>query len=361
MTVPPNTPAVPEPPAARLEGLELQSGWKVIERVKIQPGATGGCFSCAYIVEKNGKKAFLKALDYSMAQEIVAQTRVDLPTALQHLIQSYNFERNLLKTCAEKRMDRVVTALEDGSIKVDDGVFGTVNYLIFEPADGDIRRHLALPQRVEIAWILRSLHHIATGLLQLHSARVAHQDVKPSNVLVFDRKTSKVSDLGSASIKETNSPRDDAAFAGDSTYAPPELLYGQRDNEWNRRRQACDVYHLGSMVVFFFCGVGMTALILKNLPPDRLYYVWGGTYAQILPEVRDAFGLALNEFEANVPGGTLRRSLRDCVSQLCDPDPSLRGHPQNRIGIANPYSLERYVGLFNMLAQKAEAGILERK
>ena len=101
-------------------------------------------------------------------------------------------------------MDRVVTALEDGGIKVDDGVFGTVNYLIFEPADGDIRRHLALPQRVEIAWILRSLHHIATGLLQLHSSKVAHQDVKPSNVLVFDRKISKVSDLGSASIKETD-------------------------------------------------------------------------------------------------------------------------------------------------------------
>jgi eukaryotic-like serine/threonine-protein kinase len=353
--------AVPEPPAARLEGLELESGWKVIERVKIQPGGTGGCFSCAYIVEKDRRRAFLKALDYSKAEEIVAQTGVDLPTALQYLIQSYNFERNLLKTCAQKRMDRVVTALEDGSIKVDGGVFGTVSYLIFEPADGDVRKHLALPQRVELAWILRSLHHIATGLLQLHSAKVAHQDLKPSNVLVFNGKISKVSDLGSASIKETNCPRDDAAFAGDSTYAPPELLYGQRDNEWNRRRQACDVYHLGSMVVFFFCGVGMTALILKNLPPDRLYSVWGGTYAQILPEVRDAFGLALKEFEANVPGEALRRSLREIVSQLCDPDPLLRGHPQNRVGVANPYSLERYVGLFNLLAQRAEAGILEPK
>jgi serine/threonine protein kinase len=353
--------ANPEPPAARLEGLELPSGWKVVQRVKVQPGGTGGCFSCAYLVEREGKKAFLKALDYSQAEMIVAHSGFDLPTALEYLIQAYNFERNLLKTCAQKRMDRVVTALEDGSVKVDSGVFGTVSYLIFEPADGDIRNHLALPQSVGLAWILRSLHHIATGLFQLHSSRVAHQDLKPSNILVFNGKTSKISDLGSASVKEIDCPRDDFNFAGDSTYAPPELLYGDKDTEWNRRRQACDVYHLGSMVVFFFCGVGMTALILKNIPPDHVYHVWGGTYSQVLPEIRDAFGLALQEFEANVPGQALRRTLRDIVSQLCDPDPLLRGHPQNRVGIANPYSLERYVGLFNMLAQRAEAGILERK
>ena len=29
-------------------------------------------------------------------------------------------------------MDRIVVALEDGSVKVDDGIFGEVNYLIFE-------------------------------------------------------------------------------------------------------------------------------------------------------------------------------------------------------------------------------------
>ena len=208
--------AVPQlPPAARLEGLTLDSGWRVIERVPTQDGATGGCFSCSYIVEKDSRKAFLKALDYSKAEEIASQMSVDIPTALQHLIAAYNFERNLLRQCAQKRMDRVVVALEDGSIRVDEGVFGAVNYLIFEPADGDIRNHLAVVARVDLAWMLRCLHHIATGLYQLHSTSVAHQDLKPSNVLVFERKISKVADLGSASIKGVDCPRDGVGFAGD--------------------------------------------------------------------------------------------------------------------------------------------------
>lgn len=92
-----------------------------------------------------------------------------------------------------------------------------------QPADGDVRNHLAVAEKIELAWLLRSLHHVATGLYQLHSARVAHQDLKPSNILVFDKKLSKVSDLGSASIREVPSPRDEAPFAGDSTYAPPEV------------------------------------------------------------------------------------------------------------------------------------------
>ena len=332
----------------------------MIEKLKVPPGATGGQFSCPYVVEREGRRAFLKALDYSKADEIAKQLGIDIPTALQSLVAAYNFERNLLQDCAQKRMDRVVVALEDGSVKVEDGVFGTVNYLIFEPADGDVRKHLSLAAQIEVRWILRCLHHVATGLNQLHSAKVAHQDLKPSNVLVFDRKLSKVADLGCASVKGTVCPRDNVIFAGDGTYAPPELLYGHQDPEWGRRRKACDVYHLGSLAVFFFCGVGITALILKNMPQEHLYEEWAGNYAQILPEVRDAFGLALQEFQQNVPGANLSNALREAVSQLCDPDPALRGHPLNRVGISDQYSLERYVGLFNTLAFKAEIGILER-
>ena len=40
-----DTVAVPQlPPAARLEGLTLSSGWRVVERLPIQDGATGGLF-----------------------------------------------------------------------------------------------------------------------------------------------------------------------------------------------------------------------------------------------------------------------------------------------------------------------------
>jgi serine/threonine protein kinase len=354
------TPTLPSP-AARLKGLTLSSGWVVTEEIPRLPGATGGQFSCGYKVQRDGKTAFLKALDYSKAQEIALITGIDTLTALQGLINAYQFERNLLQDCKQKRMDRIVVALEDGSVKVDDGIFGEVNYLIFESADGDIRKHLALFQNLDVVWILKCLHHVATGLYQLHSAKVAHQDLKPSNVLVFDSNGSKVADLGCASIQGIISPRDDCEFAGDRTYAPPELLYRSIDTDWRRRRQAADVYHLGSMVTFLFCGTSMTAMILANMAPDHLYPVWGGSYSEVMAEIRDAFGLAIEQFSQSVPGEQLRKTLRETVSQLCDPEPSRRGHPSNRTGHTNPYSLERYVSLFSLLAQRAAVGILERK
>jgi serine/threonine protein kinase len=354
------TPILP-PPAARLKGLTLSSGWVVTEEMEKLPGATGGQFSCGYKVQKGTNKAFLKALDYSKAEDIARATGIDTLTALQSLINAYQFERNLLQECKQKRMDRVVVALEDGSIRVDTGMFGEVNYLIFEEAQGDVRKHLALFQNLNIVWILKCLHHVATGIYQLHSAKVAHQDLKPSNVLVFDGNLSKVADLGCASVQGTVSPRDGWDTAGDRTYAPPELLYGAIDPDWGRRRQAADVYHMGSMVTFFFCGVSMTAMILSHVPADHVYSVWGGSYSEVLAEVRDAFGLALEEFSLCVPGEQLRRILREAVSQLCDPEPSRRGHPSNRRGPSNPHSLERYISLFSLLAQRAAIGILERK
>jgi eukaryotic-like serine/threonine-protein kinase len=291
------------------------------------------------------------------------QTGMDILTALQVVLQSYLFERNLLQECKQKRMDRIVMALEDGSVRIDPNLpapFGDVNYLIFEPAEGDVRKYLSLLNGLDVIWILKCLHHIATGLHQLHSAKVAHQDLKPSNVLVFDATLSKVADLGCASVDGGVSPRDDLEFAGDKTYAPPELLYRSVDPDWRRRRQAADVYHLGSMVTFFFCGLSMTAMILDSMPPDHHYNAWGGSYVEILAEVRDAFGMALEKFSNSVPGDQLRKNLREIVSQLCDPEPSRRGHPSNRQGFANPYSLERYINRFNLLAQRATIGILEK-
>src|SRR6185437_7605631 len=169
-------------PAELLAGLSLDGGWKVTERITAGPDATGGVFSVSYIVESaHSGRAFLKALDFSKA---------------------FNFERDILQKCADRRMDRVVRAIGDGNVRTTaTSGGGVVQYLIFELADRDVRLQLSLSSKVDLAWKLRSLHHIATGLMQLHSAGIAHQDLKPSNVLVFEGKTSKVSDLGRAAYQ----------------------------------------------------------------------------------------------------------------------------------------------------------------
>jgi serine/threonine protein kinase len=106
----------------------------------------------------------------------------------------------------------------------------------------------------ELAWKLRALHHITTGLKQLHGSDVVHQDLKPSNVVVFDsgsdNQTSKLADLGRASRSNAHCPFDELPWAGDVNYAPPEVFYSFYEVDWHKRRIASDMYLLGSLVSF---------------------------------------------------------------------------------------------------------------
>ena len=336
--------------AHMLEGRELPSGWRVLTKIERGPDATGGHFSVGYIVERNGVRGYLKALDYSLAFESNDSAQV-----LEWMTSAYNFEASLLAGCAH--MDKVVRALDRGEITVEgaDGV-PNVAYLIFEEAEGDIRAALdSLSASFDYAWACRMLHHAATGLWQMHQAEMAHQDVKPSNVLTFGRELSKIADLGRASRRGATAPHDELECAGDHTYAPPELLYGYVAPEWRARRQACDLYLLGSLAMFVFSGATTTAAILTFLDDAQYPERWTDDYAALLPFVRVAFDRALDEFEQALPE-ELARELAPLVRALCDPDPTVRGHPNARAGQGNPYSLERFVSAFNLIASRAEIG-----
>ena len=55
-------------PARLLLGRELPGKWKVVEAAARKPNATGGHFSVGYIAEnQDGRKGFLKAMDYTAA------------------------------------------------------------------------------------------------------------------------------------------------------------------------------------------------------------------------------------------------------------------------------------------------------
>ncbi len=128
----------PMRPAECLVGLDLESGWHVQSIVYKPPTATGGKFSVGYlVVNEQGQKAYLKALDFSAAFESPDWVRV-----LESLTKAYNFERDLLARCKDKRFDRVVTPIADGWVNVPGsfGQLGKVAYLIFPLAKGDIKK-----------------------------------------------------------------------------------------------------------------------------------------------------------------------------------------------------------------------------
>ena len=333
-----------------LLGLTLEGGWKVTEKLVRPAYATGGHFSMSYAVESSsGRRGFLKALDYS---SVFLQP--DVPRALEAMTSAYNYERDLLRRCV--RMSRVVTSLADGEIRKPGWIL-PVNYLIFEWAAQDSRAVLDTSRKFDIAWRLRTLHQASVGLQQLHAQRIAHQDLKPSNLLIFGDEESKIADLGRSSYRGSEGPFDMEEFPGDWKYAPPEFLYGRISQDWTTRRLASDMYQLGSLVMFFFGGSGTTSSLLAQLNRRHAPQHWTGTYQEVLPFVRQAFVKSISMMEATVPD-TLKAPIARMVGELCDPDPNQRGHPKNRIGHLSKYGLERYVSQFNLLARKVELGIL---
>lgn len=342
-----------------LTGRTLANGWKVTTKVAHAAGETGGHFSAGYLVQSPaGKQHFLKAIDFDAAMRAPDPAR-----ALQALTEMFNLERDILNLSKRKRMSHVVTVIEDGTEKL--SVPGTppastpqtVQYLIFELAHESLRHMVTVSKRLPMSQALRALHNVANGLRQLHAVQVAHQDMKPSNALRFPDGLFKVCDVGRASMKGRAAPHDGLSFAGERTYAPPELLYGQVDPDFVVRRLGCDAYLLGSLAAFLISGLPMTAMIVEELDPAAHPTAWTGTYAGVLGQVRAAYARALDRLASDVAADApYRDELLVCIRQLCDPDPAVRGHPLTRAmlaGVGNVYDLERYVSIFDRLSSAA--------
>lgn len=342
--------------AYRLEGLTLPGGWKVAKRLTRSPEATGGNFSVGYeVVDPAGRAAFLKAIDIARA----FNQPVGFVTALAQITSAHRDECALLTICRDGKMDRVVWSVAEGEVLVDHAnPYSRVPYIVFEMADADIRTHDRFSKRFDVAWASRVLHHAAVGLSQLHKSDIAHQDLKPSNVLVFDSGVgARVGDLGCASQLAKPGQRDAIAFAGDPVYAPPELLYGYTVADWRVRRVGGDLYTLGSLAAFLFSKVGMTEMLMFRLPdavrPDQ----WKKSYKDAMPHMRHAFSQALSDLRKDLPH-EIREDLLPLIAYLCDPDPEHRGHPSNRsMRFGEPLSLERFVAGFDLIARKAERGL----
>ena len=238
----------------------------------------------------------------------------------------------------------------------------TVYYIIYEMADGDIRRHLSASD-FDAAWNLWALHDISVGLMQLHNAGVVHLDTKPSNSLVFDSRNVKLADLGCADTQKGSSPRSHKRVAGDPTYAPIELLY-QNTNlnelypnlDWGARRKGCDLYHLGNMIVFLFGDTHINALIEDYLPDVYHWDDWGGTYVEVLPYIKRAFAEALDILSTDIPQ-PIRSELCGVIQALCNPAPMERGWYRLKNGTRDPFSIEPFVSKLSTIASQASRGI----
>lgn len=336
--------------AEELTGLILDGGWTVDRRVMHVP-SSGGVHSVPYIVkDTQGREHFLKALDFSYAFDDLRKK--DAARILQDMTAAYNHERDILEHCKDRRLSRVVVAITHGYVQVPgfSSIEGTVAYLIFELAESDVRQQVDLKNRLDCLVSLSILNDVTLGMMQLHKEAIAHQDLKPSNVLTYGDGGCRVGDFGRSSRRGYQVWMDNCGIAGDRTYAPPEQLYSNFHPDFVIRRIGCDLYLLGNLAAFLFSGINVTASLLARLPPDFHPARWNGTYDQVLPHLQHAFAQVLADVEVAVDP-LVRADISKMVRELCNPDLSKRGHRKG-IGSASQYSLERYKSQTDLLLKR---------
>ena len=344
--------------ASELVGLTLPQGWKVTRQLQRPDTGTGGLFSQSYEVVRGKDKGFLKAFDFSEAFEDGADT----VAILDMLLSGYKHEKSILEHCADKRLSRVVLAVDHGQVTVpgygSDKSKANVFYLIFERAECDIRCQMDTMKRFDAQWSMRALKDISLGLHQLHREMIAHQDTKPSNVLVYPNKIFKIADFGRSSRRGQPAYHDNYKVPGDRTYSAPELLYGHLHPDFTHRRMGSDFYMLGNLASFLFTGRNITGMLLSHLDKSHHPAVWTGTYDQVLPYLLSAFTKVLEEISAEVDE-VVRDDVVRLIRELSNPDLARRGHPRG-LGKHDQFSLERYVSHLDRVSQKLDVALRVR-
>lgn len=320
-------------------GKTLEGGWTVERCHEVARDTPSRCRT--FLARNNaGKRAFVKVLDPRGLGTIAEQ---------QQALDEFAYEDELVRKCGDRNLRRVVRGLASNQLVLPGPIPVPVRYLVFEWADRDMRSVPDYGPDQHAISSLKWLHHTATALQELHYSNIVHQDLKPANVLVMTDLSARVGDLGHA--LDGGRPRPGGEALKASTWAAPEVLYGGFDGSFDARR-AVDMYQLGSLAVFMFSSVGLTTLMDRYTLPIHHWTSWSGRYSDVVVYLRDSHGKALNHWQGDVPSW-LYPELRDIVAQLTDPDPSVRGHPQNRAGAGARYGFERYVSAFDTLHRKA--------
>ena len=356
--------------AAVLEGMTIPGSnrgeWRAAVKLPAKP-TSGGNFSVCYRVEHvgTGQSAFMKATDVGLMTR--QDTQNDPLRRLMMAAAQFNFERSILELCAGNNLDRIVSALDHGQIEVEfKGARELVFYLVFEEAAGDVRADEFEMHRKSPSWIFRAMHNLSVAVQQLHSQEVAHNDIKPSNLLVFDAELQKLADFGRATATGLDSPLDGALGIGDLGYLAPEMMGYRRiplmsgNKVAFEERAMSDIYLLGSMAFFFITGSALTPVFQRYLSPLHRHNAWTGTFAEVLPFLYDAHANAMTHIDQALQTDWSEADRRhvqrlgSMARELTQPDPAQRGDPTAGVRGARRENLQRYVSQLDRWAKEAQ-------
>jgi len=276
---------------------------------------------------------------------------------LLFVISSFQYETIVLEQCNDRKLSRIVRLIESGKVERDGQmipVMREIPYLIFELGAGDIRATVDIAKPVSQVWQFHILHQAAAALLQLHTNNIAHQDLKPSNLLRFHDNELKIGDLGRSSRRGSPAPHDELRFLGAINYAPFEQRYDYRLADWAERRFAVDLFHLGCLIVFVFTNVCFPEFVMSKVAAGYRPDQWGDPYPEVLAHLQHANVIAFAELAGEFPERH-RDELTRAVLDLCNPDPNVRGASGTTgRGASHTLRLQRYVSRFDLLKHASQ-------
>lgn len=329
--------------------------WRVLRLVSRGDNATGSNFSTGYVVsDQEGKEYYLKAVDLPRVIQFAPSYRESPVAALNEATKAFLYEARISDYCRSGGAHRVVCAVDHGELLLDPRrPMDLVPFLVFELADGDIRAVSVRTNWIDFEWIFRVLRDTATGIRQLHKLNVAHQDIKPSNVMCFEHRA-RIGDLGRvvcSSLPESvfREPR----FTGDNNYAAPEVTYFVQPTSWSEMYRG-DIYMLGGIAAYLVASINVTSALtnlVERIDGDYSPWVWRGSYDAILPMLVSVFPQVISSITSAVPP-PLQVRFERLLTVLCHPDPKRR----NFAGEANSQMvLEKAVSRLDHLCRLAGA------
>lgn len=335
-----------------LQGMVLSDSWTLGEMLVPSADQTGSVFSVGFrAIGSTGQRAFCKVLDLTSASQ-----PPDVVQKLQHATKAFNYEWEMLRLCRLYSSRRIVHALEYGEASDERAPLGVVPYIVFEEAEGDLRQFLDADSTRSLAPRLALLHDAALGIKELHSIGIAHQDLKPSNLLFFEpsenQSIGKLADLGRASQDGSPALHDASKVAGAFAYAPPELLYGSVAADFETRRVTCDFYQLGALIAFVLTMKSVNGELYSRLPPELHWRVYGGDYKDIEGVVRNQLDEVFSEIDAGTHPA-IRKEAMALIRDLCDPDPTTRGFKVVSGARTRSSAMSRVASRLDLLAKRA--------
>ncbi len=331
--------------AGALLGETLEGGYRVIRKLPWSVDHPERNRSCCYeAVGPSGEKYFVKAYDFRHEER--SGKLEDLVAAGRQFISEKDIHS---KASTLRRSTHLVS---HGTINIGSE---TAHYLVSEWVDVCLKRrrpagrgHATAEQR------FIDLRQVCSSLIQLHRSGIAHQDVKPSNVMVDPVGVLKMTDYGVSTCSDLAPPPSDSEMVpGDVNFAPFESLYAQRTGSWRRQRLGGDMFMLGNLCFYSFSGLPIAQVALSMLPPELQPASATVDYSDIVPHIIKSMSELV---ESVLEGAGLQDEIRDevvrLVLELCHPDPRFRGDARDRARNAT-YELQRYESAFERLRLKS--------